>query len=106
MVRCRAFMFAALTKLSTRRPRLVVIAAVLLAVAAAGAGSSVADRLDPYAAEDPGTESVQADELLESAGVGAGVDVVALVETPDGARSAEGRRRVAGVARAVAADPD
>jgi uncharacterized membrane protein YdfJ with MMPL/SSD domain len=99
-------MFAALAKLATRRPRRVVLAAVLLVVAAGVAGSSVADRLDPYAAEDPGTESVRADELLESAGVGAGVDVVALVDTPSGARSAEGRRRVAEVARAVGADPD
>ena len=99
-------MFAALTKLATRRPRRVVVAAVLLAVAAAVAGATVADRLDPYAAEDPATESVRADELLESAGVGAGVDVVALVDTPGGARSADGRRRVAEVARAVGADPD
>jgi uncharacterized membrane protein YdfJ with MMPL/SSD domain len=99
-------MFAALTRLATRRPRRVVLVAVLLVVAAGVAGSSVADRLDPYAAEDPGTESVRADELLESAGVGAGVDVVALVDTPSGARSAEGRRRVAEVARAVGADPD
>jgi uncharacterized membrane protein YdfJ with MMPL/SSD domain len=99
-------MFATLTSLATRRPKRVVIAAVLLAVAAGAAGSSVADRLDPYAAEDPSTESVRADELLERAGIGAGVDVVALVDTPGGARSAEGRRRVAEVARAVGADPD
>jgi hypothetical protein len=77
-------MFAALTALATRRPKRVVIAAVVLAVAAAVAGASVADRLDPYAAEDRATESVRADDLLEQAGVGAGVDVVALVDTPAG----------------------
>ena len=99
-------MFAALTRLATRHPKRVVVAAVLLAVAAAVAGSSVADRLDPYAAEDPSTESVRADELLERAGVGAGVDVVALVETPRGAASADGRERVARIERALSADPD
>jgi uncharacterized membrane protein YdfJ with MMPL/SSD domain len=98
-------MFAGLTSLATRRPKRVAIAAVLLVVAAALAGSSVADRLDPYAAEDPSTESVRADELLERAGVGAGVDVVALVDTPGGAASSGARERVAGVARELRADP-
>jgi uncharacterized membrane protein YdfJ with MMPL/SSD domain len=99
-------MFAALTSLATRRPKRVVIAAVLVVVAAAIAGSSVADRLDPYAADDPATESVRADALLERAGVGAGVDVVALVDTPGGATSPEDRARVAEVARELRAEPD
>jgi uncharacterized membrane protein YdfJ with MMPL/SSD domain len=98
--------FSALTSLATRRPKRVLAAAALLVVAAAVAGASVADRLDPYAAEDPGTESVRADEMLERAGVGAGVDVVALLETPDGATSPEARARVAGIARELGADPD
>src|ERR671915_2229227 len=106
MVRCRAPVFAALTSLATRHPKRVVIAAVLVVVAAAVAGSSVADRLDPYAADDPATESVQADALLERAGVGAGVDVVALVDTPGGVRSQQARARVADVARELRADPD
>jgi uncharacterized membrane protein YdfJ with MMPL/SSD domain len=99
-------MFAALTRLATGRPKRVVAAAVLLAVAAAVAGSSVADRLDPYAADDPSTESVRADELLERAGVGAGVDVVALVDTPRGVQSPQGGERVAAVSRELAADHD
>ena len=99
-------MLAALTRLATRRPKRVVLAAVLLVVAAAVAGSSVADRLDPYAADDPATESVRADALLERAGVGAGVDVVALVDTPGGAASPQARARVAEVARELRADPD
>jgi uncharacterized membrane protein YdfJ with MMPL/SSD domain len=99
-------MFAALTRLATRRPKRVVAAALLVAVAAVIAGSSVADRLDPYAAEDPGTESVRADELLERAGVGAGVDVVALLDTPGGARSPAARERVEEVARRLRADPE
>jgi uncharacterized membrane protein YdfJ with MMPL/SSD domain len=99
-------MFAALTALATRRPKRVAIAAVVIAVVAAVAGSSVADRLDPYAAEDPATESVRADELLEQAGVGAGVDVVAVVDTPRGAASSSGRARVQAVARRLSADED
>jgi uncharacterized membrane protein YdfJ with MMPL/SSD domain len=98
--------FVALTSLATRRPRRVVIAAVLVVVAAAAAGASVADRLDPYAAEDPATESVRADDLLERAGLGAGVDVVALVDTPAGVSSPPARARVAEVARDLRADPD
>jgi len=42
-----------------------VVAAALVLVGLAAAGSaSVADRLDPYAAEDPSTESARADALL------------------------------------------
>src|ERR671917_1255333 len=106
MVRCRAPVFAALTSLATRHPKRVVIAAVLVVVAAAVAGSSVADRLDPYAADDPATESVRADALLERARVGAGVDVVALVDTPGGVSSPDARARVGEVARGLRADPD
>jgi uncharacterized membrane protein YdfJ with MMPL/SSD domain len=98
--------FGVLTSLATRRPKRVLAAAVLLVVAAAIAGASVADRLDPYAAEDPSTESVRADEMLERAGVGAGVDVVALLETPGGVTSPAVRARVARVARELGADPD
>ena len=99
-------MLDALARLTSRHPKRV-IAAALLAVALAAAGSSsVADRLDPYAAEDPRTESVRADALLDRAGVGAGVDVVALVATPAGADSPAGRARVAEVARELRTDPD
>src|SRR5918998_5991935 len=68
MVRCVAPMFAALTSLATRRPKRVVLVAVL--------------------------------------GVGAGVDVVALVDTPGGVSSPDDRARVADVARELRADPD
>ena len=99
-------MFAALTRLATRRPKRVVAVAVLVVVAAAAGSASVADRLDPYAAEDPATESVRAGALLERAGVGAGVDVIALVDTPGGMASTDARAQVAEVARELRADPD
>jgi uncharacterized membrane protein YdfJ with MMPL/SSD domain len=96
----------ALARLTTRHPRRVVGAALLVVALAAAGGASVADRLDPYAADDPSTESVRADALLERAGVGAGVDVVALVQTPAGAKSPAGRARVAQVAGQLRSDPD
>ena len=99
-------MLDALARLTTRHPRRVVGAALLLVVLAAAGGASVADRLDPYAADDPATESVRADAVLERAGVGAGVDVVALVDTPGGVAPPEARARVAEVARELRADPD
>ncbi|MBA2514864.1 MAG: hypothetical protein H0V26_11145, partial [Solirubrobacterales bacterium] len=98
--------FGVLAALATRRPKRVLAVAFLVAVAGAAAGSSVADRLDPFAAEDSRTESARADALLKSAGVDAGVDVVALVDTPSGATSASGRARVASVAGDLRADPD
>jgi uncharacterized membrane protein YdfJ with MMPL/SSD domain len=99
-------MLDALARLTGRHPKRVVAAALLAVVVAAFGSASVADRLDPYAAEDPSTESVRADALLEGAGVGAGVDVVALVATPAGAESPPGRARVAQVARELRSDPD
>jgi uncharacterized membrane protein YdfJ with MMPL/SSD domain len=99
-------MLDALARLTSRHPRRVVAAALLVVVLAAAGGSSVAERLDPYASEDPSTESVRAGALLEGAGVGAGVDVVALVATPAGAESPAGRARVAEIARELRADQD
>jgi uncharacterized membrane protein YdfJ with MMPL/SSD domain len=92
-----SIVFAALTRLATRRPRRVLVLALAITVTAAAFGTGAADRLDPYAAEDPATESVRADELLERAGVDAGVDVVALADT---------RGRLRAIARSLRADPD
>jgi uncharacterized membrane protein YdfJ with MMPL/SSD domain len=95
-----------LARLVTCRPKRVLAAALLLAVAAIAATSSLSDRLAPFAADDPRTESVRAEELLERAGVNAGVDVVALVRTPQGAASRSGRARVAAVAGELRAAPE
>ena len=95
-----------LSRFATRHSKRVVVGAVLVTVLSAVAASSVFDRLDPYSAEDPATQSARADAALERAGVNAGVDVVALVNTPGGVHSASARIRVAGVARDLGADPD
>ena len=51
-----------------RRRRAVAIAAVVFFFAAGAIGGGVASHLDPYGADDPATESVKANHLLEDAG--------------------------------------
>ena len=97
-------MFDFLARLATRRGVLVVVAAAVLAVAAAAIGSSVADHLDPYGAEDPATESAQANDKLEQAGYQR-LGVIALLEGVD-VRTAATRRRVAALTRQLREDPD
>ena len=98
-------MFDALTRLATRRPRRVVAVSLLIAVTCAVLGGGVAERLGPYGAEDPDTDSVAADQMLESAsGIDPDTGMVALVSTPGGPSSADARRRVGRVASALRAD--
>lgn len=78
--------------IGSRPKRIVVLAVVLFAVAGA-LGAGVADRLAPYSADDPGTESVIAEERLEDAGFRQ-TEAVVLIEgvdpeTPAGARRVE-----------------
>jgi uncharacterized membrane protein YdfJ with MMPL/SSD domain len=61
-------MFDALARLANTHPRRVGLAAILFFLLAAGLGGSVADRLDPYGADDPATESVEGRERLLDAG--------------------------------------
>ena len=69
-----------------RSPRVVFF------VVAGALGAGVADRLDPYGADDPDTESVIADERLEDAGYRT-TEVVVLIEGVD---PTLGRRRASG----------
>jgi RND superfamily putative drug exporter len=86
-------MFRALADLADRRPRRTVIAAVVLAVLAAALGGSVADRLGPYDADDPASESYRAGQLLERSGANPTVDVVALTDRAQAERIAAELRR-------------
>ncbi|MEA2455158.1 MAG: putative drug exporter of the superfamily [Thermoleophilaceae bacterium] len=61
-------MTARLARLASNRPRRVLLLAAVFFVVAGALGAGVADRLDPYGAEDPSTESVIADQRLEAAG--------------------------------------
>ncbi|MBS1860514.1 MAG: MMPL family transporter [Actinobacteria bacterium] len=94
----------ALARLAQRHARAVVIVAVLFAIGAGALGGSVANRLDPYGAEDPATESVKAQDQLEEAGYRF-PDVVALVEGAPVARPAT-RARVEALEREVRRNPE
>jgi uncharacterized membrane protein YdfJ with MMPL/SSD domain len=82
----------------------VVLIAVVFFGAAGAIGSSVAERLDPYGADDPETESVIADERLEAAGFRDASVIVLVEDAPP--TTAAGRERIQRVARQVEADPD
>jgi uncharacterized membrane protein YdfJ with MMPL/SSD domain len=97
-------MFERLALLAVRRGRWVVVAAVVVAVAAGALGAGVADRLDPYGADDPATESVRGADRLERAGYRE-TGVVVLVDGVDVA-SAAGRDRVEALTEGVRADED
>ncbi|HLM30766.1 MAG TPA: MMPL family transporter [Solirubrobacterales bacterium] len=86
-----------------RGRRIVVIASILFAVAGV-LGSGVADHLAPYGADDPDTESVKADELLQAAGYRE-TGLVVLIDGVD-VTTAAGKQRVAELARELRAEPD
>ena len=96
-------MFDALARLAQRHRLAVVLTAVILFGAAGAVGGSVAERLDPYGADDPDTESVIADEKLEEAGF-RDAGVIVLVEDAP-VSTAAGRERVHAVTDDLAADP-
>ena len=88
-----------IARLAGTRPKRVLAVGGVFFVMAGVLGSGVADRLDPYGAEDPGTETVIAQERLEDAGY-RDVGGVVLIEGVD-VRSAAGKDRVAEIAREV-----
>jgi uncharacterized membrane protein YdfJ with MMPL/SSD domain len=97
-------MLAALARLADRRARWVIVLSALLFIAAGALGAGVADRLDPYQADDPDTESVQARERLEGAGYRP-TSVIVLIEDVK-LDSREDRERIQDIAREVRRDPD
>jgi uncharacterized membrane protein YdfJ with MMPL/SSD domain len=97
-------MFERLARLADRRGKGVVIAAVAFSIIAGALGAGVADRLDPYGADDPDTESVKADERLEDAGYRE-TGVIVLVDGVD-VDSAADRERIQALEEEVAADED
>jgi uncharacterized membrane protein YdfJ with MMPL/SSD domain len=97
-------MLNVLAELATRRPRRIVAVALIAAAVAGAIGSGVGKRLDPYGADDPATESVQADQRLHDSGY-RDLSVIVLVRDVN-MRSHATRRRVAGLAARVKADRD
>ncbi|HEX6229185.1 MAG TPA: MMPL family transporter, partial [Solirubrobacterales bacterium] len=90
-------MFDALARFADRRARRISLAAIVLFLLAGALGGSVAERLDPYGADDPATETVKASEQLEGAGLRVPGAIVLLEEAPVGELSA--RSRVAALER-------
>jgi uncharacterized membrane protein YdfJ with MMPL/SSD domain len=72
-------MFDTLARFADGNARRIGVFAILFFVLAAVIGGSVANRLDPYGADDPTTETVQARERLQDAGLRVPA-VVAVVE--------------------------
>jgi len=97
-------MFNALASLAQRRGRRVVILAVIFFGVAGALGGTVADKLDPYGADDPATESVIADDRAEAAGFRE-ASVIVLIEDAAPATAA-GRQRVEAIERQVRAESD
>ena len=97
-------MFDALARLANGRARRVGLFAVVFFLLAGAIGGSVADRLDPYGAEDPDTETVKAMDRLEEAGLRVPA-VIAVVEDAPVADPAT-RQRVVALEHQVRERPD
>jgi RND superfamily putative drug exporter len=80
-----------------RRARRTVLFALAFFALAGALGAGVADRLDPFGDDDPGTESVIADQQLQREGFRE-TGVVVLIRG--------GRERVSPIERRIAHDPD
>jgi RND superfamily putative drug exporter len=96
-------MLDALARLANGRGKLVVGLAILFFAVAGAVGGGVAEKLDPYGADDPGTETVQAAERLQEAGH-RDTSVVVLIDGE--VESAATERRVAAVEARLERDRD
>jgi uncharacterized membrane protein YdfJ with MMPL/SSD domain len=97
-------MFDSLARLANGKARRVGLFAIVFFLLAGALGGSAAERLDPYGAEDPDTEAVQAMDRLEEAGLRVPA-VIAVVEDAPVAVPAT-RRRVEALEREVMEHPD
>jgi uncharacterized membrane protein YdfJ with MMPL/SSD domain len=97
-------MFDSLARLADRRPGRVGLLAIAFFLLAGALGGSVADRLDPYGADDPSTEAVEAKEQLQDAGNRIPA-VLVVVEDAPVAQPAT-RKRIASLERELAARAD
>ncbi|HEX3734671.1 MAG TPA: MMPL family transporter [Solirubrobacterales bacterium] len=92
-------MFDALARLADGHARRIGLLAIAFFLIAAAVGGSVANRLNPYGADDPATETVKAREQLQDAGLRFPA-VVAVVENAPVAK-ASSRARVESLERSV-----
>ena len=97
-------MFDGLARLADGSAKRIVIAAAILFLVAGALGGSVANRLDPYGADDPATETVKASNLLQDSGH-RDTAVVVLFRDADVSSPAT-RQKVEKVERELRARPD
>jgi len=97
-------MFDYLAQLADGKAKRVALLALVFFLVAGAVGGGVADRLDPYGAEDPATETVQAMDRLEEAGLRIPA-VIAVVEDAPVASPAT-RQRVESLEQQVRDRPD
>jgi uncharacterized membrane protein YdfJ with MMPL/SSD domain len=97
-------MFDSLARLADGKAKRVALIALVFFLLAGAIGGSVAERLDPYGAEDPATETVQAMDRLEQAGLRIPA-VIAVVEDAPVAQPAT-KRRVEALEQQVRERPD
>jgi RND superfamily putative drug exporter len=96
-------MFDALARLADGKARRIGLFAILFFLVAAALGGGVASRLDPYGADDPATETVEARERLQDAGLHVPA-VMAVVENAP-VTAASSRARVEALERSVRRHP-
>jgi uncharacterized membrane protein YdfJ with MMPL/SSD domain len=97
-------MLDSLARFVYRRRRMVAIGAATFFVIAGAVGGSVASHLDPYGADDPATDSVKADDLLQAHGY-RDASVIVLVQDAPIAKAGT-RARVEGIERQLRARHD
>jgi RND superfamily putative drug exporter len=97
-------MFDALAHFANGNARRVGIAAIAFFLIAGVVGGSVASRLDPYGADDPATETVEAREQLQDAGLRVPAVIAVVEDAPVDAASS--RARVEALERSVSRRTD
>jgi uncharacterized membrane protein YdfJ with MMPL/SSD domain len=97
-------MFDSLARLANGSARRVALFAVVFFALAGALGGSVADRLDPYGADDPATETVKAMDRLEQAGLRVPAVIAVVEKAPIGAPAT--RLRVEALENEVRKRPD
>ncbi len=97
-------MFDALARLADGNARRVGLFAIVFFVLAAAIGGGVASHLDPYGADDPATETVEAKERLHDAGLKIPAVFAIVRDAPVSAPAS--RARVEALERSVRQRPD